>query len=60
MLSEDGCIVGIVTRSLERQQEEADSMTVFPFFASVPSSEIRKCVFELTLGEINVKWEDYA
>jgi len=60
VLSEDGCIVGIVTRSLERQQEDADSMAVFPFFASVPSNEIRKCVLELSSGAINVKWEDYA
>ena len=57
VLGIDGCITGIVTRSLERQQEESDAMAVIPFFASVPSSEIYKCVKELISYEVN--WESY-
>lgn len=60
VLSQDGCILGIVTRSLERQKEESDSMAVFPFFASVPAKEIRKCIRKLTLEAIDIKWEDYT
>lgn len=60
VLAEDGCIVGIVTRSLERQQEESDAMSVFPFFASVPSHVVHRCVLELSEGSIDIKWENYA
>lgn len=56
----DGCIIGIVTRSLERQQESADSMAVIPFFAAVPSAVILDCVKELTNGAVVVPWEDYS
>jgi hypothetical protein len=56
----DGRIVGIVTRSLEREREEADSMSPMPFFASVPASVIRDCVLELTDNVISIAWEDYS
>lgn len=60
LVSQDGCIIGMVARSLERQQEESDSMAVFPYFASVPASEIRKSILELTSNSIDIKWENYA
>jgi S1-C subfamily serine protease len=56
----DGCIVGIVTRSLEREKEEADSMSPLPFFASVPASVIKKSVLELTDNLVSIPWEDYS
>lgn len=55
----DGRIVGLVTRSLERQREEADAMPPMPFFASVPSQVIAECVKELSNGAITLPWEDY-
>lgn len=60
VLGLDGCITGIVTRSLERHPEESDAMAVLPFFASVPSSEIQRCVTELTGDGVEIFWEDYA
>lgn len=60
VLGMDGCITGIVTRSLERQQEESDAMAVLPFFASVPASEIGRCIGEITDGGIDVPWENYV
>lgn len=56
----DGCIIGLVTRSLERQQESADPMSVIPFFAAVPSAVILDCVKELTNGAVVIQWENYA
>lgn len=56
----DGRIVGIVTRSLEREKEEADAMSPMPFFASVPASVIRDCVLELTENTVSIPWEDYS
>ncbi|EGR1072210.1 serine protease [Vibrio cholerae] len=56
----DGCIIGIVTRSLERQQESTDAMAVIPFFAAVPSKVISECVEEITEGELKLQWETYA
>lgn len=55
----DGCIIGIVTRSLERQQELADPMAVIPFFAAIPSTTILQSVKELTNGQVNIQWENY-
>lgn len=55
----DGRILGIVTRSFERDKEVADTIETMPFFASVPSSIIEKCVSELINGEIEIPWEDY-
>lgn len=59
VLGMDGCITGIVTRSLERYKEESDAMAVLPFFASVPASEIGRCIGEITDGRIDVPWERY-
>lgn len=56
----DGCIIGIVTRSLERQQESTDPMAVIPFFAAVPSKVISECVEEITEGDLKLQWETYA
>jgi len=56
----DGRIVGIVTRSLEREKEEADAMPPMPFFASVPAATIKECVLELTNNEVVIPWEDYS
>jgi hypothetical protein len=60
VLGIDGCITGIVTRSLERQKEESDQMATLPFFASVPAWEIQRCIGELTNGQVELKWENYA
>ena len=53
----EGNIVGLVTQSLEREQERADRMSVFPFFAAVPASDVRK-QFESLTG-IQLPWETY-
>lgn len=60
VLGLDGCITGIVTRSLERQREKQDSMQVFPFFASVPAQVIKKCVLEIFHDKIELPWEDFS
>jgi hypothetical protein len=56
----DGCILGIVTRSLERQTEEADAMLTMPFFAAVPSRVIAESISEISNNRIDLKWENYA
>jgi S1-C subfamily serine protease len=53
----EGNIVGLVTQSLEREQERADRVSVFPFFAAVPASDVRK-QFESLTG-IQLPWETY-
>lgn len=53
-----GNIVGMVTQSLERDQELVDPMRPLPFFASVPASVIQREFAELTGQEI--PWEDYT
>lgn len=55
----DGCILGIVARSLERKKEEADAMAPIPFFSSIPSIVIKKCVSEITSNSMEIPWEDY-
>jgi S1-C subfamily serine protease len=56
----DGRVVGIVTRSLERQREEADPMAPMPFFAAVPSNVIAKALAELDSGATSLPWEDWS
>jgi len=56
----DGRVVGIVTRSLERQKEEADSMAPMPFFAAVPSQVIAQALTELISGVTRLPWEDWS
>ena len=56
----DGQILGIVTRSLERARETADTMPNFPFFAMVPSVQIAKAVSQLPKAETIIPWEDYS
>lgn len=56
----DGRIVGIVTRSLERQREEVDPMVPMPFFAAVPSAVIAKALSELDGGRTRLPWEDWC
>lgn len=58
IVSLDGRIVGLVTRSLERQMEEADAIMPLPFFSAVPADVIRDAVSHLVHG-IDVPWEDY-
>jgi S1-C subfamily serine protease len=53
----DGNIVGLVTQSLEREQESADRISVFPFFAAVPASDVRRQFKSLTA--IDLPWENY-
>lgn len=51
VLSLDGKVLGIVTQSLERQQEESDfGITSLPFFACLPTSEIIKAFNEMDLS----------
>lgn len=53
----NGNIIGLVTQSLEREQESADRTRVFPFFAAVPASDVRR-EFESLTG-IQLPWETY-
>lgn len=53
----DGRIVGIVTRSLERQREEADAMVPLPFFSAVPADVIQREFMDLT--GLEIPWESY-
>lgn len=55
----DGCILGIVTRSLERQREDADAMVAMPFFAAIPSETIISCLKELD-ESLQPPVEDYS
>jgi hypothetical protein len=57
LVTSEGNIVGLVTQSLEREQEAADPMRMFPFFAAVPASDVRK-EFEKLTGE-ELPWETY-
>jgi hypothetical protein len=50
VVSLTGKILGIVTRSLERQREEADHMSPMPFFAAVPAKRVVEVVRELRPG----------
>jgi hypothetical protein len=54
----DGRILGIVTKSLERQREESDINEPLPFFSAIPSKVIQLVFNELTKGT-NLPWEDY-
>lgn len=54
----DGRIVGIVTRSLERQREPTDVIEPLPFFAAVPSDIMGESFNRLT-GGMDLPWEDY-
>lgn len=54
----DGRIVGIVTRSLEREREEADLMLPLPFFSAVPSDILQSAFCKLTKG-LELPWENY-
>lgn len=56
----DGRVVGIVTRSLERDKEEADFMAPMPFFAAVPSKLIAQALTELDGGGTSLPWEDWS
>lgn len=56
----DGCILGIVTRSLERKREEADAMSTLPFFAAVPANIISQAIDEISDSTVKLKWENYA
>jgi S1-C subfamily serine protease len=58
IVSLDGRIVGLVTRSLERQREEADVIIPLPFFSAVPADVVRDAVNNLMHG-IDFPWEDY-
>lgn len=58
VVSLDGRIVGIVTRSLEREREEADSMMPLPFFSAVPSDILQSAFNKLTQGLV-LPWENY-
>jgi hypothetical protein len=60
VISPDGRILGIVTRSLERPREAADNMEpVFPFFTALPASTIVKLCAAHTPA-FNLPWEDYS
>lgn len=56
----DGRVVGIVTRSLERQKEDADSMAPMPFFAAIPSRVIATALTEFGDGTTSLPWEDWS
>ena len=61
LLTMDGKLVGIVTQSLERSEEEADKKNqILPFFAAIPASEIYKAFNELeTAKTYQIPWEYY-
>ncbi|MDF2529215.1 MAG: Trypsin [Gammaproteobacteria bacterium] len=61
VMSIDGKLLGIVTQSLERQQEENDlGQTILPYFASVPANVIFEAFDDLEVAkEFSIPWEDY-
>ena len=54
----DGRIVGIVSRSLERPREVADDMIPMPFFSAIPADVIQSSFRRLTEG-LELPWETY-
>lgn len=60
VVATDGRVVGIVTRSLEREKEEADPMAPLPFFAAVPSKIIAKALADLDSSGTSLAWEDWS
>ena len=61
IMSLDGKVLGIVTKSLERKIEESDfDIPPLPFLASVPSDIIMKSFGELKLAkDFSLPWEDF-
>ncbi len=61
LMSLDGKLLGIVTRSLGKKSEECDDGEIsVPFFASVPAEVIFKGFKELKLAEeSSLPWEDF-
>jgi Trypsin-like peptidase domain len=58
VVSMDGRIVGLVSRSLERPREEADIISPMPFFSAIPADVIRESFRALTNG-LELSWETY-
>ncbi len=58
VVSMDGRVVGLVSRSLERPREEADTISPMPFFSAIPADVIRDSFRGLTNG-IELPWETY-
>ena len=61
LMSLDGKVLGIVTKSLERKIEDSDlDIPPLPFFASVPADVIMKSFSELDLSkEHSLPWENF-
>ena len=61
LLSHDGKVLGIVTQSLEREQEKLDfGQTPLPFFAAIPSNVILEYFEELEIAKTHdLIWEDF-
>jgi hypothetical protein len=61
LMSLDGKLLGIVTRSLDRKPEECDhGETSIPFFASVPAEVIFNGFKELELAkDYSIPWENF-
>ncbi len=55
----DGRLVGLVSRSFEREREPDDSAPPFPHFGCVPGSVLRDSVHRID-ATIAFPWEDYA
>lgn len=54
----DGRVVGLVSRSLERPREAADPMPPLPFFSAIPSDVIQTSFRALT-KTMDLPWENY-
>jgi hypothetical protein len=62
LLSLEGKVLGIVTKSLEQQAKEVSDlgMAHLPFFASIPSDIIMKSFNELPIAkEFSLPWENF-
>jgi S1-C subfamily serine protease len=61
LMSADGKLLGIVTQSLEREQEEIDKgQSILPCFAAIPADVVFKSYNELKVAQdFNIPWEDY-
>lgn len=57
VFGDDGSVIGLVSRSLEEQSRD-DGSHRFPFFAAVPSGEVKRALEELGVPQL-LQWERY-
>jgi S1-C subfamily serine protease len=58
VFARDGRVVGIVSRSLERQPEDGDGLAPHPFFAAIPAAEVKAAIFDIDQS-IDFPWETW-